>query len=260
MLTCSNLAQAKLVIDRAVASDSTFPTQTVYLAKSPDVSRNIRYSLFDNAIFDTRLRGNYSMQRTNAEPSYYFGAILGLESGWGNPYVIGSASFVPGALADNLTSKGGYIFEPNDHFNILKFLTLGVAGCYGTVIEPCAYLGKFPSPQNYLYQARGFSMAECYYQSVTNPYQGLLLGEPLAAPFALPSTGSWIGLPADCSPERHDQSLPSVHCRRCQSSGPAGGPVCGRHLRPDAHEHPAPDQQCPLRHDQRLPHELHGAG
>jgi len=196
MLTSSNLAQAKLVIDRAVASDSTFPTQTVYLAKSPDVSRNIRYSLFDNALFDTRLRGNYSMQRTNAEPSYYFGAILGLESGWGNPYVIGSASFVPGALADNLTSKGGYIFEPNDHFNILKFLTLGVAGCFGTVIEPCAYLGKFPSPQNYLYQARGFSMAECYYQSVTNPYQGLLLGEPLAAPFALPSIGSWIGLPA----------------------------------------------------------------
>ena len=33
MLTSSNLAQAKLVIDRGVASDGTFPTQTVYLGQ-----------------------------------------------------------------------------------------------------------------------------------------------------------------------------------------------------------------------------------
>jgi hypothetical protein len=32
--------------------------------------------------------------------------------------------------------------------------------------------------------------------SVTNPYQGLLLGEPLAAPFALPCSGGWNNLPA----------------------------------------------------------------
>ena len=110
MLTLSNLAQAKLVIDRGAASDSTFPTQTVYLAKSSDGNRNIRYAFFDNAVFNTRLRGNYSVQRTNADPYYYFGSILGLQSGWGNPYVIGSTSFAPGALADNLTSFGGEIF------------------------------------------------------------------------------------------------------------------------------------------------------
>ena len=34
MLTSSNLAQAELVIDGGVASDGTFPTQTVYLIKS----------------------------------------------------------------------------------------------------------------------------------------------------------------------------------------------------------------------------------
>ncbi len=37
-------------------------------------------------------------------------------------------------------------------------------------------------------------MAECYYLSVTNPYQGLLVGEPLAAPFAETGSGSWTGL------------------------------------------------------------------
>jgi uncharacterized protein (TIGR03790 family) len=198
MLTSSNLAQAKLVIDRGVASDATFPTQTVYLAKSLlDAGRNIRYSLFDNAVFNTRLRGNYSMQRTNADPYYYLGNALGLQSGWGNPYIIGSGSFAPGALADNLTSFGGEIFEPTGMLDILALLALGAAGTYGTVIEPCAHLGKFPSPQNYFYQARGFSMAECYYQSVTNPYQGLLVGEPLVAPFAQPPGGSWSNLPTN---------------------------------------------------------------
>jgi uncharacterized protein (TIGR03790 family) len=197
MLTSTTLAQAKLVIDYGTASDGTFPPQTVYLAKSSDTSRNIRYQLFDNAIFNTRLRGNCSMLRTNADPYYYFGTMLGLQSGWGNPIVIGSGSFAPGGLADNLTSFGGQIFEKSGQLDILDLLALGAAGSYGTVIEPCAYLEKFPSPQNYLYQARGFTMAECYYQSVTNPYQGLLLGEPLAAPFAVAPGGSWSNLPVN---------------------------------------------------------------
>src|SRR6185295_12181591 len=92
----------------------------------------------------------------------------------------------------------GVIFEPDvhDHTTLLKFLYAGAAGSYGTVVEPCNYMEKFPSPQNYFYQSRGFSLAECYYQSVTNPYQGLIVGEPLAAPFARPGTISWTGLPA----------------------------------------------------------------
>jgi uncharacterized protein (TIGR03790 family) len=197
MLTASNLVSAKQVIDRAVAGDGTFPTQTAYLAKSSDVFRNLRYSLFDNAVFNARLRGNCSVQRIGADPSYSLGTVLGLQSGWGNPYVIGSTSFVPGALADNFTSWGGTLFESSGQLNILVLLDAGVAGCYGTVMEPCSYVSKFPSPQSYFYLARGFSMAECYYQSVTYPYQGLLMGDPLAAPFALHPSGAWSGLPAN---------------------------------------------------------------
>jgi hypothetical protein len=48
---------------------------------------------------------------------------------------------------------------------------------------------------NHFYQSRGFSLAECYALSLTNPYQGLVVGEPLAAPFALPGGLSWM-LPA----------------------------------------------------------------
>ena len=53
---------------------------------------------------------------------------------------------------------------------------------------------KFPNALDYFYQQRGFSLAEAYYQSVQNPYQGLLAGEPLSAPFACPGTADWSSL------------------------------------------------------------------
>ena len=195
MVTSSNLALAKMIVDQGAASDGTFPTQTVYLAKSTDVDRNIRYQSFDHAIFDTRLRGNYSMQRINTYTLSDLGNILGGQTGSYN-YGVSGVWFVPGGLADNLTSYGGFILADNSgQLSILSLLAAGASGSYGTVTEPCAYLEKFPSPQNYFYQARGFSLAEGYYQSVTNPYQGLLIGEPLAAPFAQPASGSWSNLP-----------------------------------------------------------------
>jgi uncharacterized protein (TIGR03790 family) len=196
MMTSSNLALAEQIVNSGVASDSTFPTQTVYLAKSSDALRNVRYLSFDNAVFNTRLRGNYSMLRTNMDWDGTFGSILGLQSGVANSSVA-PTTFVPGALADNLTSNGGLIFEDGGQLNMLLFLAAGAAGTYGTVTEPCNYPEKFPSPQNYFYQARGFNLAECYYLSVTNPYEGLILGEPLAAPFAQPAGGSWQKLPAN---------------------------------------------------------------
>ncbi len=196
MLTSSNLAQARQVIDRGVAGDATFPAQAVYLAKTSDVDRNVRYWLFDNVVFDTRLCGNYLVSRTNSNAAFNLGDMLGYQTGIYN-YSVAPANFVPGAMADNLTSYGGQLFEPNGSQAYLwNVLLAGATASYGTVVEPCAYLEKFPSPQNYFYQARGFSIAECYYQSLTNPYQGILVGEPLSAPFAQPCSGQWLNLPA----------------------------------------------------------------
>ena len=195
MLTSSNLAQARQIVGRGVAGDATFPAQNVYLAKTTDVDRNVRHWLFDNAVFDTRLRGECLVRRTNSNAAFNLGTMLGFQTGIYN-YSVAPANFVPGAMADNLTSYGGRLFESNGGQAYLwNLLLAGATASYGTVVEPCNYLEKFPSPQNYYYQARGFSIAECYYQSLTNPYQGILVGEPLSAPFAQPCSGDWVNPP-----------------------------------------------------------------
>jgi uncharacterized protein (TIGR03790 family) len=196
MITSSNLAQARGIIDRGVASDGTFPTQTIWLAKTADPARNVRYLEFDNTIFDARVTGDFSIQRTNSSSPYGLTNLLGYQTGL-YQFNILSNVFAPGAIADSLTSYGGLILQPNDHTTLLVFLNSGAVGSYGTVTEPCNYLEKFPSPQDYFYQARGFSLAECYYQSVVNPYQGLMVAEPLAAPFARTPGGAWTNLPAN---------------------------------------------------------------
>lgn len=195
MLTADTPAQARFLVDQGVNSDHSFPTQSVMLAKTYDVNRNIRYLAFDNAIFNTRLRGDYSLLPTNTVPVAGQTNLLGFQNGL-EGFAVTPGVFVPGAMADNLTSFGGYLFEYTGQTNLLAFIRAGATGSYGTIVEPCNYPEKFPDPQNYFYQARGFSLAECYYQSLANPYEGLLVGEPLAAPFAKPAGASWNGLPA----------------------------------------------------------------
>ncbi len=193
MLTATNLNKAKALVDLGVVSDASFPTQKVFLTKSYDVVRNLRYAQADNAVLNTRLRGNYDVTRTNTYFDFGLGQMLGFQNGVQQFNMYGS--YVPGAMADNLTSFSGYLFEAVGHTTAMDFINKGATASYGTIIEPCAYPDKFPVAQNYFFQSRGFSIGECYYQSVTNPYQGIMVGEPLAAPFASAVNGSWAGLP-----------------------------------------------------------------
>jgi len=189
MLTDTNLAQAESILERGAASDRSFPPQTVYLEKSSDVNRNVRFIVFDNAIQECRARSDDAVIRTNAD-STSFADALGLDTGL-TDFSAPTNGYVPGAVADNLTSFGGYIFEDSGQTPLLAFLEAGASGSYGTVVEPCNYTYKFPDPMVYFYQNRGFCFAEAYYQSLANPYQGLIVGEPLSAPFARPGSAAW---------------------------------------------------------------------
>jgi uncharacterized protein (TIGR03790 family) len=189
MLTDTNLAQAEATLQRGAASDSSFPPQTAFLEKTSDTARNVRFLLFDNVIQECRARDDNAVTRTNSNSTTFTNA-LGLDTGLAD-FTLSTNAFVPGAVADSLTSFGGYILEHSSQTPLLAFLEAGACGSYGTVVEPCNYPYKFPDPMVYFYQNRGFCLAEAYYQSLANPYQGLMAGEPLSAPFAQPGSAQW---------------------------------------------------------------------
>lgn len=192
MLTDTNLADAENTLLRGVESDYSYPTQTVYLEKTSDTARNVRFVEFDNSVFENQVAGNDAVQRIDGD-STDFTNLFGLQTGLAN-FDLETNAFVPGGLGDSLTSFGGYILEDSGQTPALAFLESGASGSYGTVVEPCNYTQKFPDPLDYFYQTRGFSLAEAYYQSVLNPFQGLFVGEPLAAPFAHPGSANWNSL------------------------------------------------------------------
>jgi len=192
MLTDDSLAGAEAILSRGLAGDASFPTQAVYLEKTSDPARNVRFFSFDNAILDSQIRGDSSVVRITSD-STDFMSIRGFLTGFANLGLPGNA-FVPGAFGDSLTSFAGAMFENNSQTSLLVFLNAGAAASYGTVVEPCNYLQKFTDPLAFFYQNRGFSLAEACYQSLLNPYQGVLVGEPLCAPFALAGQADWPGL------------------------------------------------------------------
>jgi len=91
--------------------------------------------------------------------------------------------FLPGAVADHLTSFGGMLTD-SPQMSSLRWLEAGATGSYGTVVEPCAFPEKFPNVIMLMsYYTAGETLIEAYWKSVQMPGQGIFIGEPLAAPF-----------------------------------------------------------------------------
>jgi hypothetical protein len=66
----------------------------------------------------------------------------------------------------------------------LRWLEAGATASYGTVVEPCNWLAKFPNTLVVLpHYFRGESLLEAYWKSVRWPGEGLFIGEPLAKPY-----------------------------------------------------------------------------
>ena len=181
MLAGSSMQQIKTMIDRGVQSDGTFPNGTAYLVSTTDVARNVRSYVYDTvkATFSDRIA--IKIVETDAlegkrDVLFYFtgsAKVEGLETN----------RFLPGAIADHLTSAGGVLFGDRQ-MSILKWLDTGATASYGTVTEPCAFPQKFPHPGIVIERyTRGESLIEAYWKSVAWPGQGLFVGEPLAAPF-----------------------------------------------------------------------------
>src|SRR5439155_23372962 len=105
-ITAPSVIQAKQLIDRGVAADAFSPGHPVRLEKSSDGLRNIRYWTFDNAVFNCRLVNNFQVSRIDSDSPWGQTDLLGLQTGLAQ-LSLSPNTFVPGAMADSLTSYGG---------------------------------------------------------------------------------------------------------------------------------------------------------
>ena len=176
--------QARALIDRGVEADGTFPLGTAYLLSTSDKARDVRskwYAAIEQ-MFNGRLRVRWltaDALRDRDDVLFYFtgrAKVEGLET----------LRFLPGAIADHLTSAGGALTD-SSQMSVLRWLEAGATGSYGTVVEPCAFAQKFPHPAVLMaHYLGGETLIEAYWKSVDMPGQGVFVGEPLASPFRRP--------------------------------------------------------------------------
>ncbi len=181
-LAAATVTEAKKLIDRGVASDLTNPVGTAYLVSTSDRQRNVRAANYDavqtvmRPIMPTEIVRANLLER-KSDILFYFTGLTHVDA-------LASNTFLPGAVADHLTSAGGDLFG-NGQMSVLRWLEAGATGSYGAVVEPCNFPGKFPAPGLVMaHYLQGETLIEAYWKSVQMPGQGLFVGEPLARPFA----------------------------------------------------------------------------
>ena len=182
MLAGSSIKQVYAMIDRGVASDHTRPEASVYLMSTSDKARNRRSWRYPvvKSMLSERINVeliNSDVLQDKEDVMFYFTGLVHVKK-------IHSNKFLPGAIADHLTSSGGNLFG-DKQMSILNWIEAGATASYGTVVEPCAFTQKFPNPgivvERYL---NGESLIEAYWKSVAWPGQGVFVGEPMASPYA----------------------------------------------------------------------------
>ncbi|MEM9070535.1 MAG: TIGR03790 family protein [Myxococcota bacterium] len=187
MLAAASTEDALALIDRGVASDGTLPTGDGYLVRTTDTARSVRWPTFEG--LPARWSGLSLTYVDNADGSganviQDTGNVLFYFTGLARVPEIDTNTYLPGAVADHLTSFGGRVPTAGGQMSVVRWLEAGATGSYGTVLEPCNFQQKFPNVPIFLSAYfRGATLLEAYWSSVRWPGEGLFVGEPLARPF-----------------------------------------------------------------------------
>ncbi|MYM25910.1 TIGR03790 family protein [Duganella sp. FT135W] len=181
LLPTDSVAAAKALIARGMASGFSVPTASAYYLTTSETARNSRAPFFPRAgLVPTR---KLAIKRLNADALVNEKDVMIYQTGMARVDKLETLQFLPGALADSLTSFGGDLYGTGQ-MSSLRWLEAGATASYGTVTEPCNYWQKFPQPTVLLsHYLRGVSAIEAYWRSVAWPAQGVFIGEPLAAPY-----------------------------------------------------------------------------
>ena len=183
MLAGSSLQQVYEMIDRGVAADGSQPDATAYLMSTSDKARNVRSRRY--RVIKELLSEQIDIEQVDSDilenkddVMFYFTGLKKVRS-------IESNRYLPGAIADHLTSSGGNLFGGRQ-MSLLRWLDAGATASYGTVVEPCAFTPKFPNPGIVIERyTNGESLIEAYWKSVAWPGQGVFVGEAMASPYAV---------------------------------------------------------------------------
>jgi MYXO-CTERM domain-containing protein len=106
-------------------------------------------------------------------------------------------TYLPGSIVDNLTSYGAvpvnFAMSGETQVSIARWVAKGVAGAHGTVDEPLNNV--FPSRRFISDYASGAPLGEAYHRRLPYAYwRNLVLGDPMAAPYAKRPTVAIDGL------------------------------------------------------------------
>ncbi|MBT8148286.1 MAG: TIGR03790 family protein, partial [Gammaproteobacteria bacterium] len=182
LLATNNFNDARALIDRGVAADDTQPFGTAYLLQTSDRARSVRSVFYAEA--QRGFAGVFDVQVLQQDAIANRSSILFYFTGKSQVDGLDTLEFLPGAMADHLTSYGGMLTN-SKQMSAMRWLEAGATGSYGTALEPCAFNQKFPNPVLAMWHyATGSTLLEAYWKSVQMPGQGNFIGEPLAAPYA----------------------------------------------------------------------------
>lgn len=188
LIAARDVATGKALIDRGVKADHSLgrrgaPPAHAHFVITTDRARSSRAPFFPPPGL---LRGaGIAIHVDSLQALENAERVVVYQTGAPRIDKLDTLDWLPGALADHVTSFGGKLDGSGGQMSALEWIHAGATASYGTVSEPCAHPQKFPHPQVLLLNyAQGSSALEAYWKSVAWPLQGVFVGEPLAAPFA----------------------------------------------------------------------------
>lgn len=176
--TCDEIMAS---LRRGAQADGSRPDGTVYFVTNSDVRSRCREWEIAPAVRELREQG-VSAVVTNVFPDDAAN-ILGVMMGAADIGMSAHRRFLPGAMAEHLTSFGA-AFDIGGQTKLTEWIRAGATSSAGTVIEPFALWPKFPHARFFSHLAAGCTTLESFYQSLRCPLQILLVGDPLSAPWA----------------------------------------------------------------------------
>jgi uncharacterized protein (TIGR03790 family) len=188
LLAARSAGSAKALIDRGLAADGALalragPSVNALFLTTADAARNVRARLYPPAGMQPSV--GVDIQVLPADRLQQATRVMFALTGSARLNLAPAPDWMPGALADHLTSFGGALQASNGQDTVLDWIESGATASHGSVSEPCNHLQKFPHPQVLLlHYLQGSTAIEAYWKSVAWPQQALFVGEPLAAPFS----------------------------------------------------------------------------